>query len=167
MKKSSIKRKMESWIVIWIEFAPAAKRAALTGKGGIFQFEIMPKNVNKVVDTTIAVEGDVAANLEHLIPFIKPLPRTGISFFFLNCFLCHCFLSKNVLERYKSIFYLKNKFSSFKYLGYEMKNMAQTCSSFHVCLKRHGTSNKITSDLASFFMTFVTFHVFFITENPV
>lgn len=31
----------------------------------------MPKNINKVVQATEAVEGDVAANLALLLPFIK------------------------------------------------------------------------------------------------
>jgi acetolactate synthase-1/2/3 large subunit len=61
--------------ILMIEFAPAAKRAALSRKGGIFHFEIMPKNINKVVNATVAVEGDVAANLELMLPFIKPQPR--------------------------------------------------------------------------------------------
>lgn len=38
---------------------------------GIIHFEIMPKNINKVVQATEAVEGDVAANLALLLPFIK------------------------------------------------------------------------------------------------
>ncbi|KAI8924557.1 thiamine diphosphate-binding protein [Entophlyctis helioformis] len=53
-------------------FAPAAKRAALSNRGGIFHFEIMPKNINKVVEATVAVEGDVAANIAHMLPFINP-----------------------------------------------------------------------------------------------
>ncbi|KAI8914592.1 acetolactate synthase [Gorgonomyces haynaldii] len=57
------------------KFAPAAKRAAMSGKGGIFHFEIMPKNINKLVKANIAVEGDVATNLEHMLPYIKPSPR--------------------------------------------------------------------------------------------
>ncbi|ERS95231.1 acetolactate synthase I/II/III large subunit [Sporothrix schenckii 1099-18] len=50
------------------KFAPAAKQAAAEGRGGIVHFEIMPKNINKVVQATEAVEGDVAANLRHLLP---------------------------------------------------------------------------------------------------
>jgi acetolactate synthase-1/2/3 large subunit len=52
-------------------FAPQAKAAAAEGRGGIVHFEIMPKNINKVVQATEAVEGDVAANLEVLLPQIK------------------------------------------------------------------------------------------------
>ncbi|KAI4225748.1 MAG: hypothetical protein L6R36_003668 [Xanthoria steineri] len=53
------------------KFAPQAKRAAAEGIGGICHFEIMPKNINKVVQATEAVEGDVATNLANLLPFIK------------------------------------------------------------------------------------------------
>lgn len=52
-------------------FAPQAKAAAAEGRGGIVHFEIMPKNINKVVQATEAVEGDVAANLETLLPQIQ------------------------------------------------------------------------------------------------
>lgn len=52
-------------------FAPQAKRAAAEGVGGICHFEIMPKNINKVVQATEAVEGDVATNLANLIPFVQ------------------------------------------------------------------------------------------------
>ncbi|CAK7233961.1 Acetolactate synthase, mitochondrial [Sporothrix curviconia] len=50
------------------KFAPAAKAAAAEGRGGIVHFEIMPKNINKVVQATEAVEGDVATNLRQLLP---------------------------------------------------------------------------------------------------
>lgn len=52
-------------------FAPGAKAAAAEGRGGIVQFEIMPKNINKVIQATEAVEGDVAANLELLLPMVE------------------------------------------------------------------------------------------------
>lgn len=52
-------------------FAPAAKAAAAEGRGGIVQFEIMPKNINKVVQATEAVEGDVGANLERMMPMVQ------------------------------------------------------------------------------------------------
>ncbi|KAI8896204.1 acetolactate synthase [Globomyces pollinis-pini] len=58
------------------KFAPAARRAALSNRGGIYHFEIMPKNINKVVPCTLAIEGDVADNLELMLPYIKPQPRT-------------------------------------------------------------------------------------------
>jgi acetolactate synthase-1/2/3 large subunit len=50
------------------KFAPAAKAAAAEGRGGIVHFEIMPKNINKVVQATEAVEGDVIENLGQLLP---------------------------------------------------------------------------------------------------
>lgn len=53
------------------KFAPAARAAAAEGRGGIVHFEIMPKNINKVVQATEAVEGDVADNLAALLPHIR------------------------------------------------------------------------------------------------
>lgn len=53
------------------KFAPQAKLAALEKRGGIVHFEIMPKNINKVVQATEAVEGDVASNLALLLPHVK------------------------------------------------------------------------------------------------
>ena len=53
------------------EFAPAARAAAAEGRGGIVHFEIMPKNINKVVQATEAVEGDVADNIALLLPHIR------------------------------------------------------------------------------------------------
>jgi len=52
-------------------FAPAAKAAAAEGRGGIVHFEIMPKNINKVVQATEAVDGDVVSNLALLLPHIE------------------------------------------------------------------------------------------------
>lgn len=53
------------------KFAPAAKAAAAEGRGGIVHFEIMPKNINKVVQATEAVEGDVIENLAQLLPQVE------------------------------------------------------------------------------------------------
>ncbi|KAK4211263.1 thiamine diphosphate-binding protein [Rhypophila decipiens] len=53
------------------KFAPAAKAAAAEGRGGIVHFEIMPKNINKVIQATEAVEGDVAKNLALLMPMLE------------------------------------------------------------------------------------------------
>lgn len=53
------------------KFAPGAKAAAAEGRGGIVHFEIMPKNINKVVQATEAVEGDVAQNLTMLLPHVN------------------------------------------------------------------------------------------------
>ena len=56
------------------KFAPQAKAAAAEKRGGIVHFEILPKNINKVVQATEAVEGDVAANLALLLPLIDSKP---------------------------------------------------------------------------------------------
>lgn len=55
------------------KFAPAARLAAEKGLGGIVHFEISPKNINKVVEATEAVEGDVTRNLASFLPLIKPV----------------------------------------------------------------------------------------------
>lgn len=52
-------------------FAPAARAAAAEGRGGIIHFEIMPKNINKVVQATEAVEGDLITNLALLLPQVN------------------------------------------------------------------------------------------------
>ena len=51
-------------------FAPQARKAAEEGRGGIIHFDILPKNINKVVQATEAAEGDVAANLALLLPYV-------------------------------------------------------------------------------------------------
>ncbi|KAA1130987.1 Acetolactate synthase, mitochondrial [Puccinia graminis f. sp. tritici] len=48
-------------------FAPHALAAAQQGTGGIIHFEIQPKNINKVVEATCSVEGDVIQSLTHLL----------------------------------------------------------------------------------------------------
>ncbi|EXJ86648.1 acetolactate synthase I/II/III large subunit [Capronia epimyces CBS 606.96] len=53
------------------KFAPEAKAAAAEKRGGIVHFEIMPKNINKVVQATEAVEGEVATNLAELLPKVN------------------------------------------------------------------------------------------------
>lgn len=58
------------------KFAPAAKAAAAEGRGGIVHFEIQPKNINKVVQATEAVEGDVVENLAHLLPQVEKRSMT-------------------------------------------------------------------------------------------
>lgn len=58
------------------KFAPAARAAAREGRGGIVHFEIMPKNINKVIQATEAVEGDVAKNLELLLPQVEAKSMT-------------------------------------------------------------------------------------------
>lgn len=54
------------------KFAPGAKAAAAEKRGGIVHFEVMPKNINKVVQATEAIEGDVGANLRYMLDFTKP-----------------------------------------------------------------------------------------------
>ncbi|KAF8843658.1 acetolactate synthase [Paxillus ammoniavirescens] len=56
-------------------FAPAARAAAAQGRGGIIHFEIQAKNVNKVVDASIPILGDVVPNLAALVPLIRSSPR--------------------------------------------------------------------------------------------
>jgi len=56
-------------------FAPAAREAAIHGRGGIIHFEIMPKNINKVVEATVPILGDVVTNLAALVPLIRPAER--------------------------------------------------------------------------------------------
>lgn len=53
------------------KFAPQAKAAAAEKRGGIVHFEVMPKNINKVVQATEAIEGDVTTNLQYLVPQIN------------------------------------------------------------------------------------------------
>lgn len=53
------------------KFAPQARAAAAENRGGIVHFEIMPKNINKVVQANQAVEGDVATNLALLLPQVQ------------------------------------------------------------------------------------------------
>ncbi|MCO5583285.1 hypothetical protein L7F22_037195 [Adiantum nelumboides] len=53
------------------KFAPHARAAALEGRGGIIHYEIMPKNVNKVVQATCAIEGDVVRNLAKTLPLVE------------------------------------------------------------------------------------------------
>lgn len=56
-------------------FAPEARSAAQEGRGGIIHFEITPKNINKVIEATEAVEGDVTANLKQFLPLIDAVPE--------------------------------------------------------------------------------------------
>jgi acetolactate synthase I/II/III large subunit len=56
------------------QFAPQARQAAIEGRGGIIHFEISPKNINKVIDATCAIEGDVSRNLAAMLPL---LPETA------------------------------------------------------------------------------------------
>ncbi|UNI19299.1 Acetolactate synthase [Purpureocillium takamizusanense] len=53
------------------KFAPGARAAAAEKRGGIVHFEVMPKNINKVVQATEAVEGNVGSNLKLLLPEVQ------------------------------------------------------------------------------------------------
>lgn len=53
------------------KFAPHARAAALEGRGGIIHYEVMPKNINKVVQATCAIEGDVIRNLAKTLPLVE------------------------------------------------------------------------------------------------
>lgn len=57
------------------KFAPAARLAAQEGRGGIIHFEISPKNINKVVEATEAIEGDVTRNLMSFLPLVNETPE--------------------------------------------------------------------------------------------
>ncbi|CAO3644750.1 unnamed protein product [Cunninghamella echinulata] len=57
------------------KFAPEAVKAGKEGRGGILHFEIMPKNINKVIDATQAIEGDVTENVQKLLPYIQSSER--------------------------------------------------------------------------------------------
>ena len=54
------------------DFAPAAKAASVAGTGGIIHFDILPKNINKVVRPDVAVVGDCKLSLEAMMPMIEP-----------------------------------------------------------------------------------------------
>ncbi|KAG2220672.1 hypothetical protein INT45_008215 [Circinella minor] len=56
-------------------FAPEAVKAARENRGGILHFEIMPKNINKVIEATHAIEGDVTENLKKVVPHIQSSER--------------------------------------------------------------------------------------------
>lgn len=58
------------------KFAPNAKLAAANHRGGIIHFEISPKNINKVVEADVAVEGDVTRNLRKFLPLINQVEAT-------------------------------------------------------------------------------------------
>ncbi|KDN42310.1 acetolactate synthase [Tilletiaria anomala UBC 951] len=59
------------------KFAPQARAAALEGRGGIVHFEIMPKNINKVVQATCAIEGDVIENLGRVLKHVDPASKSA------------------------------------------------------------------------------------------
>jgi acetolactate synthase-1/2/3 large subunit len=52
------------------DFAPAARAAAAAGTGGIIHFDIMPKNISKVVTPDVAVAGNCKLSLGALLPML-------------------------------------------------------------------------------------------------
>ncbi|KAH9997617.1 acetolactate synthase [Russula vinacea] len=59
------------------QFAPGARAAAAQGRGGFIHFEIQPKNINKVVNASIPILGDVTENLGAMLPLIKHSERAS------------------------------------------------------------------------------------------
>lgn len=55
------------------DFVPEARAAEKDG-GGIVHFEILPRNINKVVKATAVVQGDLVKNLVDLLPRVKAVP---------------------------------------------------------------------------------------------
>lgn len=55
------------------DFAPAARLAALEGTGGIIHFEVQPKNINKVIEATEAIEGNLNDTLPKFLDSVKPV----------------------------------------------------------------------------------------------
>eukprot|EP00835_Amoeboradix_gromovi_P005408 NODE_505_length_7533_cov_0.471886.p1 type:complete len:501 gc:universal NODE_505_length_7533_cov_0.471886:1986-484(-) len=58
------------------KFAPEARRAARENRGGIFHFDILPKNINKVIQVDEAIEGDVGSNIKTLLPMLQTVKRS-------------------------------------------------------------------------------------------
>lgn len=50
------------------KFAPEARKAEAEGRGGIVHFDIMKKNMNKVLSSTLQVVGDCGQNMQKIIP---------------------------------------------------------------------------------------------------
>ena len=59
------------------QFAPATRAAAAQGRGGFIHFEIQSKNINKIVEASIPILGDVTENLGAMLPFIKYSERAS------------------------------------------------------------------------------------------
>lgn len=51
-------------------FAPNAHKAAAEGRGGIVHFEIWEHNMNKIVEATELIRGDVVGNLAKFVPLV-------------------------------------------------------------------------------------------------
>lgn len=59
------------------EFAPAARKAEKEGRGGIIQFEIYPRNINKIVNVTHAIQGDCLESLKALLPHVNKVDTSA------------------------------------------------------------------------------------------
>lgn len=57
-------------------FVPEARRAEAEGRGGIVQFEIFPRNINKVLKATEVVRGDLVQNLAKLMPRVNEVSQS-------------------------------------------------------------------------------------------
>lgn len=66
------------------KFAPEAREAASEDRGGIIHFEITPKNINKVVEAQVAVEGDATINLQNMLPKVFPVKERNSWFKQIN-----------------------------------------------------------------------------------
>lgn len=55
-------------------FVPEARIAEREGRGGVVHFEVLPRNVNKVLKATEVVFGDLVKNLNALLPRVKEMP---------------------------------------------------------------------------------------------
>lgn len=55
-------------------FAPGTREAAAEGRGGIIHFEICPHNMNKVVEATELIPGDVVKNLAQFVELVNEVP---------------------------------------------------------------------------------------------
>jgi acetolactate synthase-1/2/3 large subunit len=58
-------------------FAPAARAAALQSRGGIIHFEIMPKNVNKVVEAQIPIVEEMSSPIWLHLCSVDPTCAKG------------------------------------------------------------------------------------------
>lgn len=58
-------------------FAPAARKAASEGRGGIIHFEIWPHNMNKIIDATEMIPGDLVSNLRRFTSLVNQVPVRG------------------------------------------------------------------------------------------
>lgn len=56
-------------------FARETKDPGRKGTGGIIHFEISPKNINKGIQSDLAVAGDLKKSMETLIPYVRGDPR--------------------------------------------------------------------------------------------